>query len=187
MGSASRAPLLVPEPDPTSLQTKPLYPYMSCPFSIQTIPVSFIFHCFWHLSAQCDLISMLQSSGQGWKDSAGFSVMALVVICPALCDNEICSYWQGMHFFRGTFGPLIFTFCSSKTLSRATQLLVSHWAQSWDSYRTAQITAFWEVTKAADTSSMSDVGFLTATCWTEKKAYLRFQNSLSFLLFPRPL
>lgn len=123
----------------------------SCPFLIRTIPVSFIFHCFWHLSAQCDLISMLESSGQCWKDSAGFCVMALVVICPALCDNEICSYWQGMHFFRGTFGPLIFTFCSSKTLSRATQLLVSHWAHSWDSYRTAQITAFWEVTKAADT------------------------------------
>lgn len=123
----------------------------SCPFSIQTIPVSCIFHCFWHLYAECDLISMLESSGQGWEDSAGFSPMVLAGRCPALCDSEICSYWQGMAFLRGTFGPVIFTFCSGKTLSRATQMLVSHWAQSWGSYGTTQITAFWEATKTADT------------------------------------
>lgn len=102
----------------------------SCPFSIQTIPVSFIFHCFWQLYAHCDLISVLESSGQCWKDSAGFSFLALVVVCPSVCDNQICSYWQWINFFRRTFVPLIFTFCSSKALSGATQMLVSHRAWS---------------------------------------------------------
>jgi len=59
-----------------------------------------------------------------------------------------------MGFFSGTFGPLIFIFFSSKTVSGAAQGLASHWAKQHSpesSYSETQITAFWDVTKNADT------------------------------------
>lgn len=98
------------------------------------------------------------------------------------------STWQGMCFFSGTFGPLIFIFCSGKTLSGATQGLASHWLNS-TVLRAATVKNrsqhFGRLPTMLTPSSVSNIGFLTATCWMKKKSLPKAPKQF-FPFFPGP-
>lgn len=124
--------------------------------------------------AQCSLISLPSSGQLSPKDSAEFSFMALVVICPALCGSEVCSYLARYVFPQWDFWSFIF--CSSKTLCGYPEACFVE-------LNSAVLTAAPVRHKSQDFESLPqmltilfNVDSLTATCWTEQKACLRFQS-----------